>query len=288
MGTPIKRAPDSPSRQLLYELNQLAICSQEGFYAHLDKESEEREDLHRQALAAAALKHERVRKNAELEQQKLEAEEEAKRRKQEDESRRALERQRHENLLAERQREVACAKLAEEQAAELERLKRLEEEAARKRKIQRERTEEEAAQRRQNELEEQRRRQQQEADERAEAAAKLAEASVQRVERQVKTAPKPQPAPQPASSTTQARALARNPEWEAEHEQYLNIHSRLKELRKFVNSEAKKQPALKTVIGDMRRSIKKSVGQMTGDNRKKPVRTFCHTQLLGLLPLPRF
>ena len=47
-------ATDSPSRQLQWELQQLAISSQEQFIAQLGREDREREVLHRKALSEAS------------------------------------------------------------------------------------------------------------------------------------------------------------------------------------------------------------------------------------------
>jgi nucleoporin GLE1 len=47
-----------------------------------------------------------------------------------------------------------------------------------------------------------------------------------------------------------------------EQEQYLELHKYLKELRKFVLAEGKKDPALKSTVGDYRRAITKCIGQL--------------------------
>jgi nucleoporin GLE1 len=46
-------------------------------------------------------------------------------------------------------------------------------------------------------------------------------------------------------------------------EKYLEIHKRLKQLRAFVTEHAKQDPDLKKKMGEMRRVIRKSVGQLT-------------------------
>lgn len=48
-----------------------------------------------------------------------------------------------------------------------------------------------------------------------------------------------------------------------EHQQYLDLHSRLKQLRKDLMSKAKLDKSLKSTLGDNRREITKIVGQMT-------------------------
>ncbi len=73
MESPYKRAADSPSRQLLWELGRLQLSEQERFYEKLDKDAEDRESEHRRALAEAAAEHERVRQTAEIEREKSKA-----------------------------------------------------------------------------------------------------------------------------------------------------------------------------------------------------------------------
>lgn len=53
-------------------------------------------------------------------------------------------------------------------------------------------------------------------------------------------------------------------------EKYLEIHKRLKQLRTFLTEHSKSDPQLKKKMGEMRRGIRKSVGQLTegrGANR---------------------
>jgi nucleoporin GLE1 len=46
-------------------------------------------------------------------------------------------------------------------------------------------------------------------------------------------------------------------------EEYVEIHKRLKQVRAYTMDFAKKDPALKKKVGEMRREIRKSVGQLT-------------------------
>jgi nucleoporin GLE1 len=67
-------------------------------------------------------------------------------------------------------------------------------------------------------------------------------------------------------------------------QQYLEIHSRLKKLRTFMTDQAKQNPELKKRMGEMRREIRKSVGQLTegrGANRQ-PVHSPRHTAICVL------
>ena len=43
---------------------------------------------------------------------------------------------------------------------------------------------------------------------------------------------------------------------------YVELHQHLKSLRQYLKEQAKASPAVKQCMGDMRRSIKKSVGQL--------------------------
>lgn len=281
MGTPYKRATDSPSRQLLYELNQLAISSQEGFYAHLEDEDEDRRNLHKQALAAAALKHDRVRRNAEAEKQRVEAEEEARRLQQEEEQRRALEKQRHENELAVRRREIEREQINAQRERELARARQAVQEVADRRKAEKEHHDAEEARKRQERFEAEKERQK--ASAAAEARAKQQAIEAERAkgaQTQASTiAPKPAPIV-PTSAAPKSRPADKDPERESIHARYLQIHQELKDLRKMVASKLKEFADVKAAVGEMRREIKKSVGQLTADNRKKPV---CCPLVLGQL-----
>lgn len=73
-------------------------------------------------------------------------------------------------------------------------------------------------------------------------------AAVPKIE-QPKPAPAPPPAPAPAP---------------AEVDRYVQLHRNLKKLRASVLEEAKSNAALKAKMGDMRREIRKSIGQLTG------------------------
>lgn len=265
MASPYKLAKDSPSRQLLWELGQLAISTQEGFYAHLDRESHEREALHQQALAAATAKHENVRRNAEQYRERLEEQIQAERRRREDEEQKELERLRREKVeqeIAQRRREVERAKTVEIEEKKITEVKRLEQEAADRRNADRERQIAEAARRQ----EEERKKAARQKDEVAAAEARARETAVAAQKarpKPVSQAPLSAPAPAPAvqRSTPKTQPIQAT-QIEAEHSRYLEIHRALKELRKFMTAQAKQNAHLKGAMGDMRREIRKSVGQL--------------------------
>ena len=263
MTSPYKLAKDSPSRQLLWELGQLAISTQEGFYAHLDRESHEREALHQQALAAATAKHESVRRTAEQYRERLDAQIQAERKRRDDEEQRELEKLRREKVeqeIEERKREVERAKTIELEEKRIAEVKRVEKEAADRRKAERERQDAETAQRQ----EEERKKAARQKDEAAAAEARAREAAVAAQNARsapVIQAPAPIPAPLVQQSTPATRPV-QNTQPEAEHSRYLDIHRALKDLRKFMTAQAKQNAQLKGSMGDMRREIRKSVGQL--------------------------
>ena len=271
MTSPYKLAKDSPSRQLLWELGQLSISSQEGFYAHLDRENHEREALHQQALAAATAKHESVRRTAEQYMERLEEQIQAERKRRDDEEQRELEKLRREKVereIAERKREVERAKTIELEERRIAEVKKLEKEAADRKKAERERQDAETA----RVQEEQRKKIARQKEEAAAAEVRAKEAAV--AAQKTRSAPAvqppppisaPAPAPVPAPPVQQSIATTQpvqNAQLEAEHSRYLEIHRALKELRKFMATQANQNAQLKASMGDMRREIRKSVGQL--------------------------
>ena len=297
MTSPYKLAKDSPSRQLLWELGQLSISAQEGFYAHLDRESHEREALHQQALAAATAKHESVRRAAEQYRERLEEQVQAERKRRDDEEQRELEeleklrQEKIEREIAERKREVERAKTIELEERRIAEVKKLEKEATDRKRAERERQDAETA----KAQEEQRKKiaRQKEEAAAAEVRAKEAAVAAQRarsapVVQAPPPIPAPAPAPVPAPPVQQSIAATQpiqNAQLEAEHSRYLGIHRALKELRKFMATQAKQNAQLKASMGDMRREIRKSVGQLRDGKgaNKVQVRFFRSSYFLGML-----
>lgn len=267
MTSPYKLAKDSPSRQLLWELGQLVISSQEGFNAYLDRESHEREALHQQALAAATAKHESVRRTAEQYQERLKEQIQAEQKRRDDEEKRELEKLRREKVereIAERKREVERAKIIELEEKRIAEVKRLETEAADRRKAETERQGAETAKRQEEEGAKAARQKDEAAAE--EGRAREAAVAAQKARcAPVVQAPTPilEPAPAPpAQRSIPTTRPVENSRSEAEHSRYLEIHRALKEFRKFMTTQAKQNAQLKGVMGDMRREIRKSVGQL--------------------------
>lgn len=257
--SPYKSAADSPSRQLLYELSRLGISNQENFYARLDRESKEREAVHQDALAAAAAQHDRIRRNAEIEREKLELQLQAEIRRKEEEERKELERIRQEKAdreIAEKRREIERAKTAELEARRLSEARKAAAAAASAAKAEKERGDAEAAEtarqlKRAQDAELQEKEKARDAEKRAKDAALLAQKGAMG-----------QPDSQASLATQSARTPIMNRRRDAEHQRYIEIHQSLKRLRSFMKAEAQKQPPFKQRMGDLRRDIKKCVGQL--------------------------
>lgn len=273
MTSPYKLATDSPSRQLLYELSRLAVTTREDFYARLDREHKEKEAVHHHALATAALEHDRVRRRAEQEREKLELQLQIERERREEEKRRELERKRQE----EAERELAEKEAERVRAAEATKKKENEAIAARKaeiaeaerKKVEKATQDAEIVKQRKDAQDTEKKN---EVSKEAMQKAKEVAISAQK-QRQLQT-----PSNQPLDSSSVGKTLAppvdKDQDREAEHRRYIEIHRNLKQLRKFMMAEAKKQDVLIQHMGNMRREIKKSVGQITegkGAN-KTPVR----------------
>ena len=250
--SPWKAAKDSPSRQLLWELSRLALAEQEESLERLDEACRQRGAVLKSALDEAAARHDKVRRDAEAEGARIEQERQQAKARREAEHRRQEEREREAEAEAEREkieRQRAATQRAEraatqEREAEAARVKaEKDRQDAQKAKAKREEEEKEAAARKK--VEEERR-----IKEAATAAAR--------------SAPKPQPtlptAGQAVANTPQR--TRRDAEREKEHQRYLEIHQTLKQLREFMGQQSKQNAKLKTKMGDMRRELRKSVGQL--------------------------
>ncbi|OAP54370.1 hypothetical protein AYL99_11471 [Fonsecaea erecta] len=272
-----RRTDDSPSRQLQFELEralgQIHLHEIERSKLHAYQKRQQQEELdaresaqaeaHRVELNAAKAHHEVVRKQAEaVLQAHIKQEEEERRRREEEERRRLEEEERRRRAEAEAkarawEKEQARRRAEEERKAReekerLEREERARQDAERQAKQkaeaeERQRREEEAAE--QKQLEE-KARAEQEAALRRQEAEKAAAAKVST----------PQPTPLP-----QGKTINPTSEIETQHANYLALHKKLKRFRSEFWVAAKKDPALKPHVGDMRRAIRISVGQLTDD-----------------------
>ena len=305
--SPYKKATDSPSRQLLWELAQLHLNDRASFYTKLEEDAHDRECQHRAALAAAAAEHDRVRQRAELEREKLQMQMDEEHAKREARQRKLVETQRRlaaENAMKEEQKELARAQAVEEEKRQLAEIAKAKVEAQRK------------AQEAQEEIDAATRRAQEDQATAAKEAARRAVEDTQRRKREEAERSAAQAALQPAppvlaaptapivpatslaAQSHKTNGLAQpsravspvskqatssitsstghlNPERVAEHLRYLDIHKNLKTLRGNVALEGNRNKSFKAAIGDSRRTIRKCVGQITdvkGAN-SKPVST---------------
>ena len=248
------------------ELHKVHIYGQRLFREHLDLIDAKRalEDV--AALEAAASRHETVRKEAEAELQLWCREvEEQERLKKEHEERRLREQQARARAEAERK-----AKL------EAERLARMEKEQAAAKKLAEEKAEAEEAERRKREdaLAQEKAEKERKQKEEQTLAKEKSQAAEEEAARQ-KAAQAAAQAEQSIRSQGQS-STGSSPDKEVSHQRYLQIHQNLKKFRKEFWAQCKKDANLKTKVGDMRRAIKTSVGQLTeakGAN-KQPVRRF--------------
>ncbi|KAI9849067.1 MAG: hypothetical protein M1838_000297 [Thelocarpon superellum] len=263
------------AKDLFHEMGRLRVSADEEFLAQLDRQGLEREKAHRAALDRAAAEHDRVRQSAEVARLRFEHEMQKELKRRQDEERHELDKIRHERAareLAERRKELEAVQQREaEQRAEHAEIER---------QIAQEKAKTEAAlaalaaTKQRRHLDE---------------ARKAAEEERRRAERVAAEQPKqhslatatpppvhPQPAlsPPPPPPAISLPALANGHRESApdndSHQEYRQIHQRLKQLRRFMMNVAKQNAALKRRMGDMRREIRKSVGQCTegkGANR---------------------
>lgn len=249
--SPWKTAKDSPSRQLLWELSRLALAEQEASLERLDQACRERGAVLKSALDEAAARHDKVRKDAEAEGARIEQERQRAKARREAEYREQEERERQ----AEAERDRAAKQRAATERAERAATQEREAEQARL-KAEKDRQDAQKAKAKQEEEEAAGRRKAEEHRKAREAAAVVSATA--------RSKPTTQLAPsmtgQSIMSTSQRTRL--DPEREKEHQRYLEIHSTLKDLRHFMDQQSKQNPTLKAKMGDMRRGLRKSVGQL--------------------------
>jgi len=268
----------------------MVIDSDREFQCKLEESSANQRQQHHDALQRAVEQHEYVRKSAETAKRRAEAEEELERRRREDEEMlalRRLERQKHEQELrrAQELRDAEAQRIARDQERlriEREEKERIELDAKRALEA-KERAEREVQRVRE---EEQRKAAQAEVDRKAKEAAEAAKkTSLQPPQSVPSTVAPSNTTPQAAPTSSQSSTSDNS---EPEHERYLQIHKELKALRRAARNEK----ALKSQMGDLRRQITKSLGQLTlgkGVNKQPvcfPLTTpFLSFELSCLLPL---
>ncbi|GAQ41637.1 hypothetical protein AtubIFM55763_005065 [Aspergillus tubingensis] len=248
---------DSPSRQLVLdlardleqlrmhntELKKVKAYERRSFYENLDRIDSELEAQHNAALDKAAALHDRVLVEAEetLRAHQRAVEEELRRR--EEEARKEAERiEREKAEKLRREQEEAARREAERRAAE-EAKKKAEEEAERKKKA----AQEEEARKERERLEEENRKRQEE----------TRKAEQEASQRQAEAAQKAQ-----AERQRQVGGARLTDEEIKIQARYVELHQHLKKFRQYLKNEAKTNAIVKQNMGDMRRTIKKCVGQL--------------------------
>ncbi|PGH07710.1 hypothetical protein AJ79_06187 [Helicocarpus griseus UAMH5409] len=267
------RQPDSPSKQLMLELardleqvrlhntelKKVRAYERRSFYEKLDRLDQEKEEVHNAALTAAAAKRDALRLEAERTlQHHLLVEEEERNRKAELERQRKEKAEREKAERERREREEAARVEAEKRAQEEEKRRKAEEaEMARRAE-----EEEKAKQERERAAREQKQKERQ----RVEQEEAKAKAAAEEKRKQAEQAQAPSATTTTASSEISG-AAHRTPQQIAEHQRYLELHQHLKKFRKYMVAETKTNPILKQHMGDMRRTIKKCVGQLVADDK---------------------
>lgn len=225
---------------------------EDDFHARLDYEGRRLAKEHKSLLSAAAFEHERVREQAQLVQERWRVQMELDRQMRENAARQALQEESEELV----KRQIARQ---HEDIEESQRLQRLRREAA-------------EAQERAAQLRAERAKTPPPAHGDAQPASQEAP-PLQKYEKppaRHPTAPSQQPTPESEASATISTATsaqylktASGPSAVAKskHQRYLDVHTRLKQLRRSVSTLSDAQ--LKKRAGEFRREIKKSVGQLT-------------------------
>jgi hypothetical protein len=242
---------------LLNEFRRLRLETDTLFLLELEKEALEKQRVHELQLNAAAARHERVRRDAESERNDFETKVRLELERRREEEKRELDRIRQakaDQELAERRRQV---ELARAQAAE----------ELRRAELQKQRLEEET---RIKAAEDTRKIAEEKARIKAEAEQQL------RIKAEEDKRAADLLAVSAAARGTSFTSVEReNDNVNHMQDEYLRLHSLLKGFRSWLTRHAKEHPALKAKMGDMRREIKKTVGQLTaGKNaNREPVCT---------------
>ena len=244
---------DSPSKQLVLdlardleqvkifnsELKQVKAYERKIFFENLDRIDREREAVHTAALDEAAAFHDRVREEAEATLREHNRAEEEKRRQKEEETRKERERIEREKAERLRREQEEAARLEAERKAKEEAKRKADEDAERARRIVQE----------EKERQERQRQEQEEADKRKkeEEAIRIQQAEDEKARIQQRQ---------------KVGGDRLTPEELRVQDRYVELHKVLKDMREWLRKTSKEQPAVKQAMGDMRRSIKKCVGQL--------------------------
>lgn len=281
--------PDSgQSPRIWTEISRLLADQDNNLQRHLDAQVAEQEAKHVAALNQAALEHERVRNLAESARQRVELEIEREHIRRQTKADERLEASRLRRAAAELEKTAAQARRSDQQQ-ELNQQKLLQQKAredanaraAADAKLRQEQDEADAErERRQDEQTESlsiaKARARQAVTDTAKARAQSStQTEAKHPVAQETTPPQNAFATDNKSSDPAAAFVTTVAAKEALHKQYLDLHAHLKLMRKHVIAECRQMPALKTKLGDWRRQITKSMGQLTQDKirNKQPVCT---------------
>ena len=259
---------DSPSKQLMWELQSLLIA-QEDMHMQRERKAAERAAAHRIALAAAAAEHEKVRNDAEAVRLKLEEAIRVEKERRREVAKRQAE---QEEKLRIEQEAAARQRQEDEERARVENQRKLVEKLRKEREQEQEKKREAAEQ--ESRVAEERRVQQDQIRQARERQQKEQVDAAARRSAQIATITPPQPGSgrvQPTiqnqtkhQSSLSSQQIAADA---ALHTRYLEIHQSLKQLRRNVTSSLLANKPLKAQLGDLRRSIKKSLGQLTAGGK---------------------
>lgn len=268
-GTPPgRRVGESPLQQLVDEFGRQVAKVNKELNARLDHDARERQEQHHAAIAAAANEHDRVREEAERFQAFMHLKMEQERQQREQEEEEELDRRRKYTVQSQLEREVQAK---QREVAEAKRLQELRAAAA---EAERQAAEIRAATPAVTPAA-------QSASpstatvngtslaEKNTAATSTSTAAIPVTSTPGQDLPHQEQPPRQAqapSSNTQAATHPPPSSARAKHVRYLELHKRLKKLRETVGNITDKE--LKKRVGDFRREIKKSVGQLTIDMNK--------------------
>ena len=257
---------DGPSRQLLWELGRLQLLEREAFQARLDRESKEKEVIHKAALAAAAAHHESIRREADAVRQRevLQMQEDEQRRLETLEAEvEQLRRANAEREVAKKKREAEIAqRIKDEKAEEVRALAEIEE---KHRRLAKEKADAEAAKQaaKQAIAKQEADLRTAEANKKAKEAANVPQAASPAVAQAVSKKKSPKIPQVSESRRPSVLDTDVSPSNRAEHVKYLSIHQRSKDLRKWMTDQFSRDATMKEHMGEMRRTIRKCVGQLT-------------------------
>ena len=258
LAASLKKSTGSPSREYLAELSLQHEHYNKELVTRLEADERRRGKTHQDALIAAKAEHTRIRRAAQRAQEWNLLQVEQAKQQQEDDEAREIERQRTKQL----QQEIADRRRRAEKAHQLEQLRKQAE-------LEQKQHDEEAKRRADRELEEAHKAEENRRLKELQAQQSTAQASKPSDDRADDTNTKVNRATTRVSDREETSSLLSTTQAtiEKEHDQYLELHKWLKTMRANVETEVKKDPRMKPLLGDWRREIKKTVGQLTVDKK---------------------